>query len=67
MTVVPMLQQMSYRGRHVTPTQNVLCVCDFTMKFTFVLAGWEGTANDSRILAECINNPDMNFPMPPEG
>ena len=37
------------------------------MNFTYVLSGWEGTANDSRVLAECVNNPAMKFPMPPLG
>ncbi|CAI0383661.1 unnamed protein product [Linum tenue] len=28
------------------------------MLFTYVIAGWEGTANDARILMETIANPD---------
>ena len=27
-----------------TPTQNVLAVVDFDLHFTYVLAGWEGSA-----------------------
>ena len=67
MTVVPAMVQMAHRGRHTVPTQNVMCVCDFNMLFMYVLSGWEGTTNNSRILAECVNNPTYNFPMPPEG
>ncbi|CAI0383663.1 unnamed protein product [Linum tenue] len=37
------------------------------MLFTYVIAGWEGTANDARILMETIANPDNDFPMPPKG
>jgi len=28
--------------------------CDFDMKFTYVLAGWEGTASDSRIWKDAL-------------
>ncbi|XP_068466119.1 protein ALP1-like [Phaseolus vulgaris] len=32
--------------------------CDFDMKFTYVLAGWEGTASDSRILKDALVQDD---------
>ncbi|KAL4011963.1 hypothetical protein IC575_029030 [Cucumis melo] len=41
-----------------------MCVCSFDMLFTYVMSGWEGSANDSRILQECIKNPENKFPMP---
>ncbi|XP_042974179.1 uncharacterized protein LOC122305681 [Carya illinoinensis] len=44
--------------------QNVLCVCDFNMKFTFVYAGWEGTAHDARIFIDALRRPENNFPWP---
>ncbi|KAK4258761.1 hypothetical protein QN277_005173 [Acacia crassicarpa] len=44
-----------------------MAVCDWDMCFTFVLAGWEGTAHDARVFREAIETPDMNFPHPPEG
>ncbi|XP_062112820.1 uncharacterized protein LOC133823950 [Humulus lupulus] len=44
-----------------------MCVCSFDMKFTYVVPGWEGLANDARILLECATNPDYGFPMPPQG
>ncbi|KAF5184972.1 nuclease [Thalictrum thalictroides] len=50
-------KQIPYRGRKTVPTQNVMCACDFDMCFTSVVAGWEGTTNDSRILNESIENP----------
>ncbi|XP_077251888.1 uncharacterized protein LOC143891130 [Tasmannia lanceolata] len=37
------------------PSQNVLTACDFDMKFTYVLAGWEGSASDSRVLASALS------------
>ncbi|KAG6490386.1 hypothetical protein ZIOFF_051682 [Zingiber officinale] len=36
-----------YRGRKDWPTTNVLVVCSFDLKFTYILSGWEGTASDS--------------------
>jgi hypothetical protein len=38
------------RGRKSHPTQNVLAAVDFDLRFTFVIAGWEGTAHDALIL-----------------
>ncbi|KAK1272113.1 hypothetical protein QJS04_geneDACA023489 [Acorus gramineus] len=35
------------------------------MRFTFVCAGWEGTAHDSKVLAHAVYNPEHNFPLPP--
>ena len=29
--------------------QNVLAVCDFDLKFTYILSGWEGSAADSTV------------------
>ncbi|XP_009775885.1 uncharacterized protein [Nicotiana sylvestris] len=47
-----------YRGRKDYSTQNVLATCTFDLKFTYVLAGWEGTASDSRIMKEALNRQD---------
>ena len=47
-----------FRGRKDWPTQNVFAACDFDMKFTYVLAGWEGTASDSRILKNALDRDD---------
>ncbi|XP_062099726.1 protein ALP1-like [Humulus lupulus] len=64
--VAPALKQLAYRGRKVDVTQNVMAACSFNMMFTYVYAGWEGTANDSRVLLDAIRKDD-NFPMPPPG
>ncbi|XP_062075405.1 protein ALP1-like [Humulus lupulus] len=64
---VPIDEQIPYRDRKVDTTQNVMCVCSFDMKFTYVVPGWEGSANDAQILLECATNPDYGFPMPPQG
>ncbi|KAK1271827.1 hypothetical protein QJS04_geneDACA012701 [Acorus gramineus] len=59
--------QVPYRGRKGDCMQNVLAVCSFDMLFTYVMAGWEGTAHDSRILSETIRDPAKKFPLPPPG
>lgn len=58
---------MPYRGRKGIPTFNVMAVCDFDMCFTFVSAGWEGSAHDTRVFLHAIETPELNFPKPPEG
>jgi hypothetical protein len=45
-----------YRGRKEYPTQNVLAACTFDLKFTYVLAGWEGSASDSRIIKNALTH-----------
>lgn len=44
-----------FRGRKDSPTQNILAACSFDLKFTYVLAGWEGSASDSRVLASALS------------
>ncbi|KAI3815372.1 hypothetical protein L1987_15038 [Smallanthus sonchifolius] len=64
--VVPVDQQTRYRGRGKGECyQNVLAICDFDMIFTFVWAGWEGIAHDSRVLKEVAFNQTSGFPFPP--
>ena len=66
--VVPIQEQHLYRGRGKGECyQNVLAICDFNMVFTFVVAGWEEIAHDSRILSEALTNGDIGFPFPPSG
>lgn len=55
---VPRAEAPRFRGRKQFPTQNVLASCNFDMKFTYVLAGWEGTASDSRILKDALTKED---------
>ncbi|XP_059635140.1 uncharacterized protein LOC132277318 [Cornus florida] len=63
---VPVDQQIPFRRRKGDTTQNVMAICDFDMMFTYVVAGWEGSANNSKILNETINNEDLHFLVPPE-
>jgi hypothetical protein len=43
-----------FRGRRSYPTQNVMITIDFDLRFTFVVAGWEGTAHDALILRDAL-------------
>ncbi|KAG5244722.1 protein ALP [Salix suchowensis] len=45
----------------------LLVSCGFDMQFTFVWAGWEGSAHDTRIFYEAIDSRIINFPKPPQG
>jgi len=50
--------QQAFRGRHNHPTQNVMAAVSFDLKFTYVLAGWEGSAHDALILADAVERND---------
>ncbi|SPT19060.1 unnamed protein product [Triticum aestivum] len=53
----------AYRGRKHYTSQNVLAVVDFDLKFTYVLAGWEGSTHDANILTDSMSRPDgINIP-----
>ncbi|PKU67252.1 hypothetical protein MA16_Dca015981 [Dendrobium catenatum] len=64
---IPVEDQIPYIGRHHSPTQNVMAVCDFNMCFTFVAAGWEDSAHDARIFKHVLRSPQYSFPVPPSG
>ena len=65
--VVSASDQTRFIGRKGYLTQNVMVVCDWNMCFTFVLAGWEGTAHDARVFDHALTNANLNFPHPPPG
>ena len=44
----------SFRGRKTHTTQNVMAAVDFDLRFTYVLAGWEGTAHDALVLRDAL-------------
>lgn len=66
---IPADKQIPFRARGGKECfQSVLAVCDFDMKFVYVMAGWEGIAHDAKVLNETLRWPEKNqFPMPPEG
>ncbi|OMO51093.1 hypothetical protein CCACVL1_30010 [Corchorus capsularis] len=54
---VPLETQGRFRGRKGGTTQNVLAAVTFNLKFSYVLAGWEGSAHDSRVLSDALSRP----------
>jgi hypothetical protein len=65
---IPPDKATPFRGRGGKDCwQNVLAICDFDMKFIYVVAGWEGTAHDMRVLTTSVRNPTFKFPIPPPG
>ncbi|XP_030531883.2 uncharacterized protein LOC115741970 [Rhodamnia argentea] len=51
-----------FRGRKGITTQNVMCVCSFDMKFTFVYASWDGFAYDFWVFLAALETPRLEFP-----
>jgi hypothetical protein len=64
---VPADEVVNHTGRHGFPSQNVMAVCDFDMRFTFVVVGWPGFAHDTRILNDTLAKYGHRFPKPPAG
>ena len=54
---VPIQIQGRFRGWKDGTTPKVLVVATFDLKFTYVLAGWEGSAHDSRVLNDALSMP----------
>ncbi|KAE8726869.1 putative ripening-related protein 6-like [Hibiscus syriacus] len=54
---VPPNIQGRFRSRKGETTQNVLAAIKFDLKFSYVIAGWEGSAHDSRILTDALTRP----------
>ncbi|XP_042512036.1 protein ALP1-like [Macadamia integrifolia] len=52
---VTIAQHRTFRDRKENISQNILAVCDFDMKFTYILSGWEGSTSDSQILDDVIH------------
>jgi hypothetical protein len=45
-------------GEGNTAPLNVLATVDFDLKFTYALAGWEGSTHDALILADALETTD---------
>ncbi|KAF6159189.1 hypothetical protein GIB67_032806 [Kingdonia uniflora] len=61
---VPAEDRPRYRNRKGDIRQNVLVSCGFNMRITYILAGWEGSAHDSRMLRVAVNDPRDPFTIP---
>jgi hypothetical protein len=64
---VPATEQAKYIGRHGYASQNVMAVCDFDMRFTFVVTSWPGSVHDTRVLQDTLITYADRFSHPPEG
>jgi hypothetical protein len=64
---VPEDEKVNHTGRHGYTSQNLLAICDFDLRFTFVVAGWPGSAHDTRILNRNIEKYPQEFPTPRDG
>jgi hypothetical protein len=56
-----------YIGRSGTPTQNMIAVIDFDMRFTYVSIGQPGSMRDTSVLFHVIEHDTSAFPLPPHG
>lgn len=65
--IVPTTVVVQHTGRHGYTSQNVLVVCDFNMRFTFVVAGWPGSVHDMRVFKDALDKYGDKFPHPPQG
>ena len=54
-------EQAAFRNRKGVLSQNVLAACSFDLRFLYVLAGWEGSANDGKVLQEALQK-DFEVP-----
>ncbi|XP_051196795.1 protein ALP1-like [Lolium perenne] len=55
---VPRAMFVTFRGRKHYTSQNVLGTVDFDLRFTYMLADWEGSAHDASIMSDSLSRPD---------
>ena len=64
--IVPKQLDAQHRNRHGYTSQNVMAICDFDLRFTFVVAGWPGSVHDTRVWTDAqVSYP--HYPHPPPG
>jgi hypothetical protein len=51
---IPTTEQASWRNRKGFISQNVFAACSFDLQFTFIHAGWQGSAHDALVLKDAI-------------
>jgi len=60
-------EQVRYIGKTGIATQNVLAICDFDMRFTYVAVGQPGSLHDTSVLYHALEADVDVFPHPPQG
>jgi hypothetical protein len=58
----PTEERVPFRNRKGFLSQNVLAVCDFELRFTMVMSGWEGSVADSTLWLEAHRIGALNLP-----
>jgi hypothetical protein len=58
---VPVEEVENHTCRHGHTSQNVLAICDFDMRFTFLVAGWPGSAHGTWVLNHTLQILVMSF------
>jgi hypothetical protein len=64
---VSLEEVVNHTNRHGYTSQNILAICDFDMRYTFVVAGWSGSTHDTWILNHALTNFGDEFPTPRAG
>jgi uncharacterized membrane protein YbaN (DUF454 family) len=65
--IVPSSTTITHFGWYRHTTQNVMVVCDFDMRFTFVVVGWTDSVHDTRVFNEALQKYVDKFSFPLEG
>ncbi|KAF3791500.1 Ribonuclease H [Nymphaea thermarum] len=60
----PSSDQARFRNRKLFVSQNVMAVVRLDTRFHYVLAGWEGSATDSRVLYSALDHETDPFVVP---
>jgi hypothetical protein len=60
---LPTSEQSRYRNQKHHLSQNVLAACNFEMQFSYILAGWEGSAHDTTVLQDAQYNHGFKTPL----
>lgn len=51
---IPAGEQAAWRNRKGYYSQNVFAACSFDLQFTFIHAGWQGSAHDALVLKDAL-------------
>jgi hypothetical protein len=64
---LPPSEQLRYIEKIGIPTQNILAICDFDMRFTYISVGQSGSVHDTTVLYNAMKLDREFFPHPPKG
>ena len=56
-----------FKDKRSDITQNMMCACNFDMRFMYMHYGWEGSTNDSRVMQDTLGHAEYEFLWPPRG